>query len=212
MGVNLQQETTVTRVQITPERANSPKLVLNAENVALTPEQLFRLCSDNPELRIELTAQREIEIMSPTNSQTGLQNAELNRQLGNWAKSDGSGVVFDSNTGFTLPDGAMRSPDASWIRKVRWNALTPDQRRTFAPICPDFVIELLSPSDAMDDSKTKMEEYIANGAQLGWLVVPDLRLVFVYRPSQPAEQLDNLESISADPTLSGFTLDLSEVW
>src|SRR5262249_12362580 len=146
---------------------------------------------DNPELRLELTAQKEIIVMSPTNSKTGMRNAEINRQLGNWAITDGRGVVFDSNTGFTLPNGASRSPDASWILRERWDALRPDQQEVFAPICPDFVVELWSTSDTLGEVQFKLREYISNGARLGFLIYPPQKQLYVYRPNQVIVCLDS---------------------
>lgn len=190
----------------------STRFVLNTESVGLTPEQFFRLCRDNPELRIELTAQKEIIIMSPTGSKTGWRSARITIQLGIWAERDGTGLVFDSNTGFILPSGAERSPDASWIRRERWDALTPEQQNVFAPICPDFVIELRSPSDSLAETKEKVEEYIANGARLGWLIDPIDRRAYVYGPDRPPVCLENPDSVSADPVLRGFELRLTELW
>jgi Uma2 family endonuclease len=127
------------KVPIFAEHANMLRIMLNVESVGLSPEQFFRLCRDNPELRLELTAQKEIIIMSPTNSKTGMLNALITFQLTGWALKDGRGMAFDSSTGYTLPNGAKRSPDASWIERSRWDALTPEQMAEFAPICPDFV-------------------------------------------------------------------------
>jgi Uma2 family endonuclease len=200
------------RVPLTIDHIKTGKYVLNVESVGLTQDQFFRLCGDNPELRLELTAQKEIIVMSPTNSKTGMRNAEINRQLGNWAKQDGRGVFFDSNTGFVLPNGANRSPDASWILRSRWDALTPQQQSVFAPICPDFVIELWSASDILKEIQFKLEEYVANGATLGFLVYPPQRCVYVYRPNQTPQRLDNPGSVSGDPELPGFKLDLTEIW
>jgi Uma2 family endonuclease len=193
-------------------RSPSLKVVLNAENVGLTPEQFYRLCGDNPELRIELTAQKEIIIMSPTGSKTGWRCAEILRQLANWAKDDGTGLVFDSNTGFTLPNGAERSPDASWIERRRWDALTREQQEVFAPICPDFVVELRSPSDTLGELQAKLEEYMANGARLGFLVDPFDRRVYLYHPNQQAQCLESPSSVAGDPELPGFNLKLNELW
>ena len=200
------------RTTFTEHLSPSMKVVLNAERVGLTPEQFFRLCGDNPEFRIELTAQKEIIIMSPTGSKTGWRCAEILRQLANWAKQDGTGLAFGSSTGFILPNGAERSPDASWIRRERWDALTPEQQEVFAPICPDFVVELRSPSDTLAELQAKLEEYIANGAQLGFLIDPFDRRVYVYRPNQPAECLDQPTSVTGESQLSGFDLHLTEVW
>jgi Uma2 family endonuclease len=202
----------MTRVPLTGDHIKTGKYVLNVESVGLSPEQFFRLCSDNPELRLELTAQKEIIVMSPTNSKTGMRNAEINRQLGNWAIADGRGVVFDSNTGLTLPNGASRSPDASWILRTRWNALKLEEQEAFAPICPDFVIELWSPSDTLKEIQFKLAEYIANGSELGFLIYPPLKQVFVYRPNQAVACLEQPTSVSGDPELPGFTLNLTEIW
>jgi Uma2 family endonuclease len=200
------------KVPLTVDHVKTGKFVLNVESVGLSPEQFFRLCSDNPELRLELTAQKEIIVMSATNSKTGLLNAEINYQLMNWAKKDARGVVFDSNTGFTLPNGASRSPDASWILRKRWDALTPEQQEVFAPICPDFVIELWSPSDTLKELQFKLGEYIANGAKLGFLIYPPKRQVYVYRPDEALVCLDQTNTLSGDPELPGFTLDLTKIW
>jgi Uma2 family endonuclease len=159
-----------------------------------------------------MTAQKVIIVMAPTNSKTGMRNAEINYQLLNWAKRDGRGVVFDSSTGFTLPNGAKRSPDASWILRARWDALKPEEQEVFAPICPDFVIELWSPSDTLPELRSKLDEYIANGAKLGFLIYPPKWQVHIYRSGQTVECLDQPQSVSGDPELPGFVLDLTEIW
>ncbi len=200
------------KVPLTADHIKTGKFVLNTDSVGISPEQFFRLCRDNPELRLEFTARKEIIVMSPTNSKTGMLNAEINYQLAGWAKKDGRGVVFDSHAGFTLPNGAARSPDASWILRKRWNALTPEQQEVFAPICPDFVIELWSTSDTLKELQFKLGEYIANGARLGCLIYPPKRQVYVYRPDQPLVCLDQPNSVSGDPELPGFVLDLTEIW
>jgi len=200
------------KVPTIEEHVKTGKLVLNAESVGLSPEQFFRLCRDNPELRLELTARKEIIIMSPTNSKTGMLNAEITRQLANWAKKDGRGVAFDSSAGFTLPNGASRSPDASWILRKRWDALAPEQQEVFAPICPDFVIELWSPSDTLKELQLKLAEYVTNGAQLGFLIYPPDRQVYIYRPHQALVCVAHPSTVSGDPELPGFTLDLNEIW
>jgi Uma2 family endonuclease len=200
------------KVPLTTDHVKTGKLVLNVESVGLSPEQFFRLCGDNPELRLELTAQKEIIVMTPTNSKTGMLNSEINYQLKKWAEKDGRGVVFDSNTGFTLPNGASRSPDASWILRKRWDALTPEQQEVFAPICPDFVIELWSPSDTLKEIQFKLGEYLANGARLGFLIYPPKRQIYVYRPDEAIVCLNQPNSVSGDPELRGFTLDLTKIW
>ena len=178
----------------------------------LTEELFLRLCRDNPELRLELTARGELIIMPPTGAETGWRNGRLSQRLGNWAETEGTGLAFDSSTGFTLPNGAKRSPDASWVRRTRWSALTKDQRREFAPLCPDFVVELRSPTDSVSALQAKLQEYIENGAQLGWLIDPVERRVHVYRPGQPVDVLDDPTTLAGDPVLPGFVLTVSELW
>jgi Uma2 family endonuclease len=180
--------------------------------VPLSDEELYELSLVNRDLRLERSADGEIIIMPPTGGESGRRNADLGIQLGNWAKRDGSGVVFDSSTGFVLPNGAERSPDAAWIRRERWDALSPEQRERFPPLCPDFVIELRSPTDSLPELCAKMEEYRQCGAQLGWLIDPFERRVYVYRPSAGVLTLDEPETLSAEPVLPGFALDLSEFY
>ena len=185
-------------------------LRLNLQPVMeLTDERLYVLCQANRELRFERTAQGELLLMAPTAGETGRRNAKLTQHLANWADSDGSGLVFDSSTGFVLPNGAMRSPDAAWLRRSRWESLRPDQKQTFIPLCPDFVIELRSGTDMLQD---KLQEYMQSGALLGWLIDPPYQRVYVYRPGVPVECLEKANSISGDPELPGFILDLSQVW
>ena len=185
---------------------------LSVQATKLTDAQFARLCQENRDLRLELTAQQELVIMPPTGSETGWRNNEISYFLTAWAKKDGTGSTFDSSTGFTLPNGAKRSPDASWIRRERWNTLTKDQRVGFAPLCPDFVMELCSPTDLLSILQEKMQEYIDNGARPGWLIDPIDKQVYVYRPSQPVEVLDNPATLSGDPVLSGFVLRVQELW
>jgi Uma2 family endonuclease len=192
---------------------NSPSwLMLNVESVHLTDGQFYRLCQDNPDLRFELTAQRELVIMSPTGSKTGWRNSKINQRLANWAEEDGTGISFDSSTGFTLPNGAKRSPDAAWIRREVWEALTDEQQEEFAPICPAFVIELRSPKDSLAGLQDKMKEFIGSGAELGWLFDPKNKRAYIYRPNQPVECLENPSTLSGDPVLGGFVFDPSEIW
>ena len=178
----------------------------------LTDERLYLLCQANRELRFERTAQGELLLMAPTAGETGRRNAKLTQHLANWADSDGSGLVFDSSTGFVLPNGAMRSPDAAWLRRSRWEGLRPDQKQTFLPLCPDFVIELRSGADSLQALQDKLQEYLQNGALLGWLIDPPYRRVYVYRPGVPVKCLEKVNAISGDPELPGFVLDLSQVW
>lgn len=201
----------VTAENISPLKATF-KVVLNAENVGLTAEQFVRLCHDNPELRFELTARKEIIVMAPTHSKTGARNFNISNQLGVWTEQNGTGIGFDSNTGFTLPNGAIRSPDASWIRLERWNALSEKEQNSFGPICPDFVIELRSESNTLRELQGKMSEYMDNGAKLGFLIDPYNRTVDIYRSGKPPERLDNPPSVTGDPELPGFKLDLAKIW
>jgi Uma2 family endonuclease len=198
--------------EVTTQVENSP-LVLHLQPIInLTDEQFFELCQINRDLRIERTVTGELLIMPPTGTETGGRNFRLNGQLYNWTEQDGTGVGFDSSTGFTLPNGAERSPDAAWVKLERWNALTPEQQKKFAPICPDFVVELRSPSDNLEPLKTKMQEYIDNGALLGWLIDRKNRQVYIYRPGVAVECLDNPATVSGDSVLPGFVLDLSKIW
>ena len=180
--------------------------------IELTDDEFFALCQINRDLRFERTSQGDIIIMAPTGAETGIRNSSITAQLYIWAKRDGTGVVFDSSTGFKLPNGADRSPDAAWIPRSRLATLTAKQKETFLPLCPDFVIELLSPTDALSITQAKMTEYIENGSQLGWLIDPEMRQVHVYRPHQAVAILDNVMEIAADPELPGFVLDLREIW
>ncbi len=188
-----------------------PNFIVDVHSV-LTGEDFDQLVRDNPELRMELSATGELILMSPTGSKTGLRNAELNRQLGNWAKTNRSGVVFDSSTLFVLPNGARRSPDVSWVKLERWNALSVEEQEGFAPLCPDFVIELRSRSDNLPPLEDKMLEYIANGAQMAWLIDPVRKRVYIYRPNRTAEILEDPQTVSGDLELAGFKLDVRELW
>jgi Uma2 family endonuclease len=178
----------------------------------LTPDHLLALSSLNDDVRLELTAQGELVIMAPAGFETGDRNAEITTQLRVWAKRDGTGVTGDSSTGYTLKGKAVRSPGASWLPRSRRDALSAEQRRKYPEICPDFVIELVSPSDRLRSVQRKMEEWLDNGIRLGWLIDPEAKRVYVYRPDVEVQPLDNLDSISGDPVLPGFILDLREIW
>ena len=188
-----------------------PNFTVDVKNV-FTGEQFEQLCRDNRDIRMELTAHGELILMSPTGSKTGVRNLEVSRQFANWAKADGSGVGFDSSAGFTLPNGARRSPDAAWVKRERWKALTEAEQEGFASLCPDFVIELHSRSDSLPPLQEKMEEWIKNGASMGWMIDQLRKRVFIYRPGQPMEVLEHPTIVSGDPLLPGFSLDLSEIW
>ena len=174
----------------------------------ITDEQFLHLVTANPDLRLERTAIGELIVMPPTGSEGGSYNAELTTDLVIWNRRTNLGKVFDSSTGFRLPNGATRSPDTAWIAQARWNSLTPDQRQRFAPLCPDFVLELISLTDAIEDTQTKMREYIDNGCRLGWLLNPKSRQVEIYRPNQIVEVIEDPEFLFGEDILPGFVLEL----
>ncbi|MEG3900482.1 Uma2 family endonuclease [Microcoleus sp. B4-C5] len=180
--------------------------------IKLTSEQFYQLCEENPELKLERNANGELILMPPTGGETGKSNSKLNLQVGIWNDRTELGEVFDSSTGFTLPNGADRSPDASWVEKSRWSALTPEQREKFIPLCPDFVIELVSPSDSLKKSQEKMQEYMENGCRLGWLINRKKREVEIYRPGQDVEVLQSPLTLSGENVLPGFVLNLQKIW
>ncbi|MEI8374689.1 MAG: Uma2 family endonuclease [Planctomycetota bacterium] len=180
--------------------------------VSLSDEQLFDVCQVNRDLRIERNEYGELIIMPPTGGDTGDRNSEINMQLRTWAKRDGTGKAFDSSTGFRLPNGAMRSPDAAWLLLSRWNVLTAEQRKKFVPLCPDFVVELRSPTDSLNAVQEKMQEYLANGAAMGLLVDPEQKRVHVYWQDREVQILENQKSVACDPVLPGFALELREIW
>jgi Uma2 family endonuclease len=194
-----------------PEK-NMNGFVVNLQPLSATEDQFCELVKLNPELRLERTSTGEVIVMPPAGSETGARNSRLTMQLGIWNAQTQLGIAFDSSSGFTLPNGAIRAPDASWIAAERWRRLTREQRRRFAPIAPDFVIELVSPSDEIDDVRDKMRDYMVNGVQLGWLIDPQERRIEVYRPGTATQILDNPISVSADPELPGFVLDLQEIF
>jgi len=189
-----------------------PMLVRMHPVIELTDDQFFEFCQLNRDLRIERTATGELLIMSPTGAETGGSNFELSGQLFNWIKQDGTGKGFDSSTGFTLPNGATVSPDISWVKLERWNALSKDSRTKFAPLSPDFVVEMRSPSDSLKDLQDKMQQYIDNGVRLGWLINRKPRQVYIYRPGVPVEVRENSETVSGEPELPGFVLKMTEIW
>jgi Uma2 family endonuclease len=180
---------------------------------SMTDDQFFEFCQLNRDLRIERNKYGAISIMPPTGSETGNRNFNVAGQLYVWSEKDGTGICFDSSTGFKLSTGAERSPDASWMKLERWNSLTPEQRKKFAPICPDFVIELMSPSDNLQSLKDKMNEYMQEpGIQLGLLIDRQNRQVYVYRPGEVEECLENPEFVNCDDVLSGFVLNMDKIW
>lgn len=181
-------------------------------HIPLTDDQFTELCTNNPDLRFEYTCTGDLIIMPPTSSDTGERNASLTADFVIWNRSIGAGRVFDSSTGFILPNGAKRSPDVSWICHERWDALSDRERQGFARICPDFVLELKSPTDRLSLLQDKMQEYLDNGARLGWLIDPAARAVYVYRPGEAVEYLEAPTEVSGEPVLPEFALRLATVW
>ncbi|MGB0561148.1 MAG: Uma2 family endonuclease [Spirulinaceae cyanobacterium] len=212
-------------VQTPPKPTTATTLALNLPRELrsiVTPEQFEALAASNRDLQLERTAQGELIVNPPTGWQAGKRNRGISGELYLWWRNAGEpGEVFESSTGFTLPNGANRlrsaqcqgqSPDASWVSQARWDALTPEQKGTFAEICPDFVVELRSESDTLKGLQAKMVEYMANGAQLGWLLNPKQRTVAVYRPNAAVEILKDPATVSGESVLPGFALDLKRVW
>jgi Uma2 family endonuclease len=198
--------------KILPQVEIHPVVLQLTPVINLTDDQLFELCQLNRDWRIEYTAQGELIVMPPTGAESGSQNAEITFQVQLWTRGDQTGVAFDSSTGFKLPNGASRSPDAAWVRRSRLTGMTREQKQKFLPLCPDFAIELRSPTDNLRAVLAKMQEYIDNGTQLGWLIDPLTRRVHVYLPQRPPEILEAPSSVSADPVLPGFVLDLRKIW
>ena len=189
-----------------------PMVLQMLPNMIMTDDQFFDFCQLNRHFRIERNQIGDLFIMSPTGSETEERNFNLIVQLGIWTKQDGTGVGFGSSGGFTLPNGAVRSPDAAWIKRTKWEIIPADKRKKFAPICPEFVVELRSENDSLSTLKEKMQEYIDNGTQLAWLIDRKQRKVFIYRPNCGVEELDNPQTLTGEDILPGFVLDLSEIW
>jgi len=184
-------------------------LTLNLDGVYLTEEQFWQLCQRNRDWQFELTATGELVVMAPVGGESGNQEANLNGYVWLWNRQTGLGYVFSSSTIFKLPNGANRSPDVAWIEKARWQALTPEQRRRFPPIAPDFVIELRSATDPLEPLQLKLQDYITNGVRLGWLVNPQDQQVEIYRPHQPVEVRSLPTELSGEGVLPGFLLPLA---
>jgi Uma2 family endonuclease len=185
---------------------------LQMSAVPMTHDQFFDFCQQNRQVRLERTAEGELIIMPPAAGESVQQDLALGAQLYYWAKRDGAGEPFGATAGFVLPNGATRSPDASWVLKSRLAGLTAEQRKKFLPLSPDFVAEVLSPTDSLPQTKAKMEEYIANGSRLGWFLNPRTRQVHIFRPGQAVQTIDAAASLAGDPELPGFVLDLASVW
>jgi Uma2 family endonuclease len=187
--------------------AISPLVKIPA-HLHVTDEQFVQLAKANPDLRLERTAAGELLVIPPTGSEGGSYNAEVSAEIVLWNRRAGLGKVFDSSTGFRLPNGAIRAPDTAWVAQPRWDALTLAQRQGFAPLCPDFVLELASATDDIEDLRAKMQEYLDNGCRLGWLIDAKTRQVEIYRPGQPIEVLQAPVTLSGEEVLPGFVLDL----
>ncbi|NEO40202.1 MAG: Uma2 family endonuclease [Moorea sp. SIOASIH] len=196
---------------ITPQLA-TPLELKTRPAFDMSDDEFFAFCQLNRELRIERDQDGRLVIMTPTGGETGGRNFDLIVQFGNWVCQDGTGKGFDSSTGFILPNGANRSPDVAWVKLERWESLTKEQRKKFVPLCPDFVIELRSGSDRLENLQDKMAEYRSNGTLLGWLIDPNQRQVYVYRLGAEVEQLDNPAKVSGEPVLPGFVLQMDEIW
>ena len=198
-------------VAIIPLPENIEALIIRPGLRQFSDEEFAEFCSRYPELRVEMNSEGEMMIMLPVVSEGGKRNFTLTTRFGAWVAADGTGVGFDSSTGFTLPNGAKRSPDGSWIRRGRWDALSEEQRNEFARICPDFVVELRSKSDRLKTLQEKMEEYLSNGAQLGWLIDLLEKRVHIYRSGAAVQVLENPTEISGEPLLRGFVLKLEGI-
>jgi Uma2 family endonuclease len=195
-----------------PENQFGSVFTVNISGLKLTPAQFQKICSDNRDLRLELTSTGDLIVMPPAGSSSGLRNFNLIVQLGAWVERDGTGVAFDSSAGFSLPNGAIRSPDAAWLLSSRWESLSSEQKESFAPLCPDFVVEIRSQWQTLDSLIEKMDEYLRNGARLGWLIDPFERRVHVFSPGGQVKVLENPKSVSGDPILPGFLLNTLELW
>ncbi len=187
-------------------------VVINTDAFEMTEDQFFRFCVQNRNLKIERDCKKQLFIMSPTTSETGNHNAEIIYQLANWNRKDKPGYVFDSNAGFTLPNGAMRSPDASWIEKSKWEKLSEKEKESFAHICPDFIIELKSKSDSLKNLQEKMEEWMNNGCLLGWLIDFADKKIHIYKPEKEIQKVSFYERpLLGEEVLPGFELNLKEI-
>ena len=207
----------MTQTAIRPQQTateNEPGWVKFKTLEYMDDEAIAKFSALNPELRVERTAKGEIVVMPPTHGYTGLRNSEINADLTVWGRQNGRGKYFDSSTGFRLPNGAMRSPDAAWVLQSRLDALKSEEKDGYIHICPDFVIELRSTSDSLRAVQAKMQEYMDNGSRLGWLIDPVSTppRVHVYRPGAEVEILDEPTEISGAPELPGFVLNMTRIW
>jgi Uma2 family endonuclease len=189
-------------------------LLLDVQSITLrvTPEEFEKLCQDNPDRAFELTANGELIVMPPVGGESGNSELELGGELFVWNRQARLGKIFSSSTVFVLPNGAQRSPDAAWVELSRWEALTPEQRRKFPPLAPDFVIELRSATDRLPPLQEKMEEYRANGVRLGLLIDPKNKQVEIYRPEKEPDIYESPTSVDCSEVMPGFILDMSSIW
>ncbi len=195
------------------DAVENPPMVLHLRPVLeMTDDDFYEFCRLNRDLRIERNAEGEIIVMAPAGSESSSRNGHLSMQLFAWAKADGTGVAFDSSGGFVLANRATRGPDAAWVLRSRLREISAERKKKFLPLCPDFVVELISPSDRLRLVQQKMQEYMANGARLGWLIDPEPRQVYIYRPGHSVQQLDKPDTIDAGPDLPGFVLELPDIW
>ncbi|MGH9596791.1 MAG: Uma2 family endonuclease [Edaphobacter sp.] len=192
--------------------AHLPLPIRFRPQVPMTDDELMRFSAANEGLRVERDANGEILVMTPAGSKTSKMNMRIGRLLDEWAEADGRGVAFDSNGGFTLPDGSMRAADAAWVALPRWKALSDADQSRYAPLCPDFVIELRSPGDSLPDLKEKMHQWIANGAQLAWLIDPIEQAVSIYRPGESPEVHHHPTSVQGNGVMAGFELVVARIW
>lgn len=195
-----------------PDLETEAKFKVGSKGRPLTDDEFFEFCQRNPNLRIERQPTGAILIMPAAGLESSYQNYEIAAQLRNWARQDGRGVGFDSSAEFILPSGAAYAPDAAWIRKSRLAKFSKKEKQKFGRICPDFVIELRSPSDRLSSLKAKMEEWMANGVKLGWLIDPVHRAIYVYREEAASEEIRDAVAIEAEGPVKGFRLDLAAVW
>lgn len=196
---------------VLPDRETHAIFQIRAER-PMDDDEFFEFCARNAQLRIERDARGEIIIRPPAGAETGYRNSDLTAQLTLWAKRDGRGRAFDSNTEYILPNGAALSPDASWVLQSRLDTFSKEQKKRFLPMCPDFVVELTSPTDRLSQVKAKMREWIENGAALGWLIDADRQTVYVYRPGQEPDQRASIDHIIGHAPVEGFRLELADIW
>lgn len=200
--------------QVETINSNSPFLPfsLDFHSEKLTEKQFEELCRNNRDLKFELTSKGELIIVPPTSPESGWRNSDVNFEVVKWSRKDKTGIVFDSSTMFTFPNGAKRAPDVSWMTLEKWNAVSPSEKQKFARVVPDFVIELRSPSDALEDLRNKMAEYVENGVSLGWLIDPLEQKVHIYRADGETEILNDPEKVTGENVLRGFELNVRQIW